>query len=152
MYNNPGKAKTIYEIPEMVGCAYPESVTPAIIQSGFRIMGIHPFNENVFTDDEFLPPEISNRVQEQPSEMEINDDEQPGTSGVPTSTSEHIRPFKKAPQGCVISTERLEAQEYLQTHQKKKKDDLQNVPNDCHHRKLNRLVTMLDHLYILMTT
>ena len=107
MYNNPGKAKTIYEIPEMVGCAYPESVTPAIIQSGFRIMGIHPFNENVFTDDEFLPPEISNRVQEQPSEMEINDDEQPGTSGVPTSTSEHIRPFKKAPQGCVIINRKI---------------------------------------------
>ena len=35
--------------------------------------------------------------------MEVNDDEQPGTSGVPTSASglpitpEHIRPFKKAP-------------------------------------------------------
>ena len=103
MYNNPGKPMTIYEIPEMVGCAYPKSVTPANIQSGFRITGIHPFNENVFTDDEFLPSEITNRVQEPPSEMEVNDDEQPGTSGVPTSASglpitpEHIRPFKKAP-------------------------------------------------------
>ena len=127
MYNNPGKAMTIYEIPEMVGCAYPKSVTPVNIQSGFRITGIHPFNENIFTDEEFLPSEITNRVQEQPSKMEINDDEQPGTSGVPTSTSglhitpEHIRPFKKAPQGSVKSTEGLAAHEYLQTLQKKKK-------------------------------
>ena len=54
MSNNPGKAMTIYEIPEIGGCANPKSVTPANIQSGFRITGIHPFNENVFTDDEFF--------------------------------------------------------------------------------------------------
>ena len=83
MYLNPGKAMTIYEIPEMVGCAYPKSVTPAKIQSGFRITGIHNINENVFTDDDFLPSEIIKRVLEQPSEMEINDEEQSGTSGVP---------------------------------------------------------------------
>ena len=58
-------------------------MTPTKIQSGFRITGIHNFNENVFTDDDFLTSKIINRVLEQPSKMEINDEEQPGTSGVP---------------------------------------------------------------------
>ena len=47
----------IYEIPEMVGCGYPKSVRPANIQPDFRITGIHHFNKNVFTNDEFLPSE-----------------------------------------------------------------------------------------------
>ena len=40
----------------MDGCFYPNSVTPANIQSGFRIMDIHSFNDSVFTDDAFLSP------------------------------------------------------------------------------------------------
>ena len=40
----------------MDGCFYPNSVTPANIQSGFRVMGIYPFNESVFTDYAFLSP------------------------------------------------------------------------------------------------
>ena len=41
MYINPGKAMTIYEIPEMVGYAYPKSVKPANIISDFRITGTY---------------------------------------------------------------------------------------------------------------
>ena len=74
----------------MVGCSYPNSVTSANIQSGFRV----PFNGSVLM--------MHFSVQEQTSEMEVNDGEQPGTSGEPPSisgvpiTPEHIKPFKKA--------------------------------------------------------
>ena len=56
MYYNPGKAMPIYGTHYMDGCFYPNSVTPANIQSGFRVMGIYPFNESVFTDYAFLSP------------------------------------------------------------------------------------------------
>ena len=58
MYYNHGKAMAIYETQStyMDGCLCPNSVTPANIQSGFRFMGIHPFNESVFTDNAFLSP------------------------------------------------------------------------------------------------
>ena len=134
LYNNPSKAMTVYEIPEIAGCAYPKSVKSENKQSGFQISGIHLFNENVFIDDEFLPSKITNRVQEQPSEMEVNDGEQHGTSGVTTSTSgvpkppEHIRPFKKAPPRKCKINRRVDSTRIL----RHTKNDLHNGPNNCH--------------------
>lgn len=46
--NNPGKTMTIYDIPSTVSQAYPLSMTPTNIQSGFRCTGIYPFNRNIF--------------------------------------------------------------------------------------------------------
>ena len=30
------------------------------IQNGFRVSGIHPYNRNVFTDEDFAPAEVTN--------------------------------------------------------------------------------------------
>ena len=76
MLNHPGETMTIYEIAEMVGHAFPKAMTPHNIQSGFRVSGIQPVNPDIFTDDEFLPSEVTDRplpdqhppaVPEQPS-------------------------------------------------------------------------------------
>ena len=55
------RTMTIYDVPAMVGLAYPKAMTPANIQAGFKVFGISPFNRNVFTDDEFLPADVTDR-------------------------------------------------------------------------------------------
>ena len=59
--SHKGRTLTIYDVPAMVGLAYPKAMTPANIQAGFKVSGISPFNRNVFTDDEFLPADVTDR-------------------------------------------------------------------------------------------
>ncbi|KAG1676006.1 hypothetical protein GQR58_014449 [Nymphon striatum] len=61
MKENKGKTMTIYEIPALVGKAFPRAMTPVNIQSGFRVSGIYPLDRNIFTDDEFLPADVTDR-------------------------------------------------------------------------------------------
>ena len=61
MRENKGKTMTIYEIPVLVGKAFPRAMTPVNIQSGFRVSGIYPLDRNIFTDDEFLPSDVTDR-------------------------------------------------------------------------------------------
>ena len=60
--NNPGKTMTIYDIPITVSHAYPLSMTPTNIQSGFRCTGIYPFNRNIFSDTDFAPSYVTDRA------------------------------------------------------------------------------------------
>lgn len=55
MTMNPGKRMTIYDIPQIAAGALPDATSPRNITSGFKVSGIHPFNPNVFGEDEFLP-------------------------------------------------------------------------------------------------
>ena len=59
--SHKGRTMPIYDVPAMVGLAYPKAMTPANIQAGFKVSGISPFNRNVFTDDEFLPADVTDR-------------------------------------------------------------------------------------------
>lgn len=52
---NPGKRMTIYDISQIAAGALPDATSPRNITSGFKVSGIHPFNPNVFGEDEFLP-------------------------------------------------------------------------------------------------
>jgi len=47
MLDNPGKAMTIYNIPQMVGVVFARSMTIENISSGFCVTGIYPFDPNV---------------------------------------------------------------------------------------------------------
>ena len=105
MFNNPGKTMTIYDIAAMVGHAFPRAMSPCNIQAGFRVSGIVPVNVDIFTDDEFLPADTTDRPMprdntvEQPSlQNNINEpSEVPSTSGLSVPvTPEQLRPFKKA--------------------------------------------------------
>ena len=55
--SHKGRTMTIYDVPAMVGLEYPKAMTPANIQAGFKVSG----NRNVFTDDEFLPADVTDR-------------------------------------------------------------------------------------------
>ena len=59
--SHKGRTMIIYDVPAMVGLAYPKAMTPANIQAGFKVSGISPFNRNVCTDDEFLPADVTDR-------------------------------------------------------------------------------------------
>ena len=60
MRSHPGRIVTIYDVPSLVAEAQLYSLTIRNIQNGFRVSGIHPYNRNVFTDEDFAPAEVTN--------------------------------------------------------------------------------------------
>ena len=64
MQENPGKTISIYEIVDMVGRAFPRAMTPTNIHSGFRVSGIFPFDRDIFSDEEFMPSNVTDRLME----------------------------------------------------------------------------------------
>lgn len=61
MMKNPGKPITIYEIAACVGEAHMKAMTPINISMAFKKTGIFPYDNNIFTDIDFLPSEVTNR-------------------------------------------------------------------------------------------
>ncbi|KAF2897999.1 hypothetical protein ILUMI_08176 [Ignelater luminosus] len=59
--SNPGKTITIYDIPELLKTSLPLAATIENIQSGFRVSGISPLNENIFPDSEFSGSYVTDR-------------------------------------------------------------------------------------------
>lgn len=60
----PGVPLTIYNVAELVGKAFSQSFTPANIISGFKNTGIWPYNENIFTEADFLCSYVTDRPQD----------------------------------------------------------------------------------------
>lgn len=61
MMRNPGKPLTIYDVAACVGIAHEKALTPSIIISAFRKTRIYPYDRNIFTDDDFLPSQVTDR-------------------------------------------------------------------------------------------
>ncbi|GBP43058.1 hypothetical protein EVAR_96320_1 [Eumeta japonica] len=57
----PGKTITIYDIPELLKTSLPLAATIENIQSGFRVSGISPLNENIFSYSEFSGSYVTDR-------------------------------------------------------------------------------------------
>lgn len=114
MMQNPGKSMTIYDIPSLVARAFPQAATPDNIQSGFRVSGIYPFNQDVFNETEFSLSFLTDRsfslqsTSAAPSSS--NDTEQP-----PSSSSSQI---KDESEECPIKEE---IEEYLRLFQEMKR-------------------------------
>lgn len=53
--------RKIYDIPELVKTSLPLAATIDNIQSGFRVTGISPLNENIFPDSEFSGSYVTDR-------------------------------------------------------------------------------------------
>ncbi|ELU07536.1 hypothetical protein CAPTEDRAFT_188040 [Capitella teleta] len=124
MLRNPGTPMTIYHVAEMLETAFPKAFTPENIVAGFRCTCVHPFDENIFTEEDFLGSFVTDRpmtsaVADTPdplpveqasvSSTEVN---QAHPSPTPAATNtpppltvqqegvtppEEIRPFPKAP-------------------------------------------------------
>lgn len=61
MFRHPGQTLSIYNVAELVGQAFEKAMTPSNIKSGFKKTGILPFDRDVFTEDDFLTSEVTNR-------------------------------------------------------------------------------------------
>lgn len=61
MTNHPGSVISIYDVAELVGDAFPKAFNVQNINSGFRKAGICPFNDDIFTDADFLPSYVTDR-------------------------------------------------------------------------------------------
>ena len=55
MRNNPSKTMTIFDRPGILRKTWPQSAVSGKIIKGFEVIGIYPFNRNIFTDVEYAP-------------------------------------------------------------------------------------------------
>ena len=80
MRSHPGCIVAIYDVPSPVTEAQLRSLTIRNIQNGFCVSGIHPYNRNVFTDEDFAPAEVTNcqdmGIVDRASD--VNDQQDPG--------------------------------------------------------------------------
>lgn len=61
LLNHPGVPLTIYEVAAIVNTALDKSFTPRNIKSGFSSTGIYPFNNDIFTDADFIESAVTDR-------------------------------------------------------------------------------------------
>lgn len=84
MRANPGKTASIYQIAGCVNEAFMSAMTPRNIISGFRSTGIYPYNQDIFSDDDFAPSMVSDRPNPAAA------DDPPTTADDPPSTSNSL--------------------------------------------------------------
>ena len=58
---NPGTPCTIYDIAGFAKEAYNIAFSKKNMESAFKATGIFPFNRDIYTDEDFLPAEVTNR-------------------------------------------------------------------------------------------
>lgn len=61
LLHHPGKPMTIYEVAQCVGLTHEWALTPSNIKAGFKATGIFPFDDKVFTDNDFLFSYVTDR-------------------------------------------------------------------------------------------
>ncbi|KAK3932377.1 Pogo transposable element with KRAB domain [Frankliniella fusca] len=74
---HPAEVCSIYHIAGLVNEALCKAGTPANIFSAFRATGIHPFNNDIFKDVEFVPSNVTDN----PNPPPLNNEEVDGTDG-----------------------------------------------------------------------
>ena len=95
---NAGKPVTIYDISYLVGQAYPRAFVPNNIVNSFKCTGFFPFNENIFTEIDFLPATVTDRPIVDTETCVSNDsNEVETTPGNLPSTLEIVSPEIKQP-------------------------------------------------------
>lgn len=70
LIRNPGRTVSIYDIAACVAVAFDRAMKPDTIKSGFKKSGIFPFDDQVFTEDDFLSSYVTDRP---PASAESNE-------------------------------------------------------------------------------
>lgn len=107
---HPGKPISIYDVAEISGIAYPLAFTPINIQSGFRVSGIWPFNENIFQEHEFMGSSVTDRPYDTPSTSQGASSSQlasASTTNLPTTASDIHPSAAASPSNTTPSTKNL---------------------------------------------
>ena len=110
MNTNPNTTLNIYALPKLCASAWDRAATPENVKSGFKATGIVPFDRDIFSDEDFLPSEVSDRPlpvggsMEQPLPQAVCESPVAGNSVVIAGTScaamdtvtpEDMRPLPK---------------------------------------------------------
>ena len=88
MRSNPGKTVTIYEISALVKKAQLAAMTPKNILSGFECTGTWPFNRKIFTELDFAPAAVTDRLFSTDTEIQSNEFQQQSKIAKPYSSSQ----------------------------------------------------------------
>lgn len=92
MRSNPGQTVKIWQVALLSGQAFTQATTPSNIISGFSSTGISPLNTQIFTDQDYLPSDVTDRsdpsdnTTESPS-IAATLPSTPSTSRAPDSTT-----------------------------------------------------------------
>ena len=62
---NPGKTMSIYHIPGIIKTALPLALTQNNIKAGFRWTEIYPLNRELFTELDFAPSFVTDRLMDE---------------------------------------------------------------------------------------
>lgn len=96
--NHPGKRIAIHNIAELVGSVYPLAVCAKNILSGFSSSGIFPYNNNAYTDADFIAASVTDVPLT--CVADISTTEHANLSHEPSEATKS-RPFTEEPQpGC----------------------------------------------------
>ncbi|KAJ8706881.1 hypothetical protein PYW07_012959 [Mythimna separata] len=91
---NPGQTLSIDHVAQCAGEAYLKAMTPMNITDAFRKCGIYPYDESVFTEEDFLPSSVTDRpdpgTDETDTECEINKNRPPSPSVSQDLSSQQI--------------------------------------------------------------
>ncbi|KAJ8917077.1 hypothetical protein NQ315_012996 [Exocentrus adspersus] len=118
MIKNPGQTVSIYEVAEFVSKAHDRSMTPQNIRAGFRKTGIFPFDQAIFSDDDFLPSSVSDRPMPDPA---LN---QPGSSTSSNGPRKNTnRQRKKGKSFIPTDTPEKENLEEIECKKRKKEEE-----------------------------
>ena len=93
--SNPGKRVTIYEIAETLSNPWMEAFTMSNIISGFAKTGIYPYNNDIFSDADFMPSDVTDRPNDEPAvstETPITTAETDGPNNLPAESADNPSP------------------------------------------------------------
>nr|CAI5837246.1 unnamed protein product [Callosobruchus analis] len=62
--SNPGQVVTEYHIAGLFKLAYEKTASIEKAVNGFQMTGIYPLNENIFTEEDFLPSSVTDQADE----------------------------------------------------------------------------------------
>lgn len=99
--NNPGRNITHFQIARILGRAYERCSTMDRGIKGFESCGIYPINENVFTDEDFLPSSVTERNVQNP-QINNSESESDSETSVPLSVLRNNLKKKSTPQKQLI--------------------------------------------------
>ena len=104
MLNNSGKSCSIYNILQIVATAFPQTVTPQNIMSGFRMTGIYPLNPHIFDEADFSSSQVTDRPhpERQPvsascSSVSTSSGSSPSMSSTATGSGSALLPTASGP-------------------------------------------------------
>lgn len=59
--SHPGQTVTVYHVPGLFKFAYERAATLEKATKSFKATGIFPLDKNIFSDDDFLPSEVTDQ-------------------------------------------------------------------------------------------